>query len=133
MISQSLCAQPQVECVDDETTITFTAGKLDGEENFIVRELKGLTEGLGKRLLFLDLKHVKSLSSAEVGSLLLLHKKLKTAGGQLTLVNLSAHLGEVFARIKLNALLDIREGQSDFGHLLEAASLPSVANFPGGS
>jgi anti-anti-sigma factor len=133
MISQSLCAQPQVECVDDETTITFTAGRIDGEENFIVRELKGLTEGLGRGSLFLDLRHVKALSSAEVGTLVLLHKKLKTTGGRLTLVNLSARLCEVFVGIKLNALLDIREGKSDIRHCLEAAKGPSVESYPGDS
>jgi anti-anti-sigma factor len=124
MIPQGLCAQPQVECVAecvaDQTTITFTAGRIDGEENFIIRELQGLTDGLGRCLLFLDLRHVKGLSSAEVGTLVFLHKKLKAAGGRLTLVNLSVRLREVFARTKLNTFLDIREAKRDTKHQPEA-------------
>src|SRR5690349_11516169 len=109
MISQSLCWQPKVEHVDDVTTITFTPGKVDGEPNFIARELFGLTEGLGQRRLSLDLRNVNSLVSAEVATLVLLSVERKAAGGRLTLVNVNPHIGEVFQGTKLNKFLDIRK------------------------
>jgi anti-anti-sigma factor len=108
MISQRLRSQPTMEHVDDVTTITFSVGKIPGEENFIARELVGLTDGLGQGHLFVDLKNVISLVSAELGTLVSLCKKMKAAGGQLTLVNVNPRIGDVFERTRLNKFLDIR-------------------------
>jgi len=46
MTSQQLRSQPKMEHVfDDVDIITFTDGRIGGEENFIARELDGLTLG----------------------------------------------------------------------------------------
>jgi anti-anti-sigma factor len=108
MISQRLRSQPAMEHVDNVTTITFSAGKIDGEPNFIARELLGLTEGLGQRNLFLNLTNVIFLDSAELGTLAFLCKRRKAAGGRLTLVNVNPGIGKVFERTHLNKFLDIR-------------------------
>jgi anti-anti-sigma factor len=109
MISQRLRSQPRMEHVDDVTTITFSFGKIAGEENFIARELRGLTEGLGQRHLSLNLANVVSLDSAELGTLVFLCKRRKAAGGRLTLVNVNPHIGAVFERTHLTKFLDIRK------------------------
>ena len=54
MLSRGLHSQPTIRHVDDVTTITFSVGKIAGEDNFVARELLGLTEGLGKRHLSLN-------------------------------------------------------------------------------
>jgi anti-anti-sigma factor len=108
MISQRRRSQPAMEQVDDVTTITFSGGKIDGEVNFIARELLGLTEGLGQRHLSLNLSNVISLDSAELGTLVFLCKRRKAAGGRLTLVNVNPGIGKVFERTHLNNFLDIR-------------------------
>ena len=108
MTSQHLRSQPTMEHVDDVTTITFSFGKIVGEENFIARELLGLTEGLGQRHLSLNLTNVISLDSAEVATLVFLCKRRKAIGGLLTLVNVNPRIGDVFERTRLNKFLDIR-------------------------
>jgi anti-anti-sigma factor len=108
MILQRLRSQPAMEHVKDVTTITFSAGKIDGEDNFIARELLGLTEDLGRRNLSLNLTNVISLDSAELGTLVFLCKRRKAAGGRLTLVNVNPHIGAVFERTHLTKFLDIR-------------------------
>jgi anti-anti-sigma factor len=94
--------------VDGVTTITFSDGKIDGEDNFIARELLGLTEGLGHRNLSLNLANVISLNSAELSTLVFLHKRRKAAGGPLTLVNVNPLLDAVFEKTRLHKFLDIR-------------------------
>ena len=108
MISNRFLSQPTMEHVEGVTTITFSAGKSAGEENFVARELLHLTEGLGQRHLSLNLANVNSINSAEIGTIVLLCKRRNAAGGRLTLTNVNAHLGEVFKRTHLHEFLDIR-------------------------
>ena len=108
MYSQRFRSQPTIKHVDDVTTITFSVGKIKGEDNFIARELLGLTEGVGQRHLSLDLTNVISLNSAELGTLVFLSKRRKAAGGRLTLVNVNLSIGKVFETTNLNRILDIR-------------------------
>ena len=111
MISQQLRSQPTMEHVDDMDIITFTDGKIDGEENFIARELDGLTAGLSHRHLFLDFRNVERVNSSELGTLITLHKNMKAAGGRLTLANVNAHIGQVMERTRLNKFLEVRNEQ----------------------
>jgi anti-anti-sigma factor len=110
MASQQLRSQPTMEHVfDDVDIITFTDGRIDREENFIARELVGLTEGLSHRHLFLDFSNVECINSSELGTLITLHRNMKVAGGRLTLVNVNPHIGEVLERMKLNMLFEVRK------------------------
>jgi anti-sigma B factor antagonist len=109
MTSQQLRSQPKMEHVDDADMITFTDGKIGGEENFIARELDGLTLGLNHRHLFLDFSNVGYINSSELGTLITLHKNMKADGGRLTLVNVSPHIGEVLERTKLSELFEVRK------------------------
>jgi anti-anti-sigma factor len=110
MTSQHLRSQPTMEHVfDDVDIITFTDGRIGGEENFIARELDGLTVGLSHRHLFLDFSNVGYLNSIELATLIRLHKNMKADGGRLTLVNVNPHIGEILERTKLNKLFEVRK------------------------
>jgi anti-anti-sigma factor len=96
---------------DDVDMITFSDGKIGGEDNFIARELDGITAGLSHRHLFLDFSNVERINSSELATLIRLHKNMKTAGGRLTLVNVNPHIGQVLERTRLNKLLEVRKEQ----------------------
>lgn len=126
MTSQLLHSQPKMEHVfDDVDIITFTDGRMAGEENFIARELDGLTVGLSHRHLFLDFSNVGYINSSELGTIIRLHKNMKAAGGRLTLVNVNPHIGQVLERTRLNRLLEVRtEGPKREVSWLEAIPYP---------
>lgn len=98
---------PKVERAGNVTVITFTADALRDVENVIARELTGHTAGAGERHLLLDFTNVRYLNSIELGTLINLHKQIRTAGGHLTLFNLDAHLRRVFAITRLDTLLAV--------------------------
>jgi anti-anti-sigma factor len=98
---------PKTERVDAVKIIRFTAGQKRDVENVIATELEGLTDGLGECHLFLDFTNVEFITSVELGTLVGLHKKMKTSGGRLTLFNLNRHVFEVFAVTHLDKLIGI--------------------------
>jgi anti-sigma B factor antagonist len=87
--------------------ITFTAGRVRDVENVIATELGDLADRLGESHLLLDFTNVEYISSAELGTLIGLHKKVKASGGRLTLFNLNVDVFEVFAITRLEKLLEI--------------------------
>src|SRR5579864_5170586 len=110
MTSQQLRSQPTMEHVfDDLDIITFTDRKIGEEENFIARELCGLTEGLSNRHLFLDFSNIGYINSSELGTLITLHRDMKAAGGRLILVKVNSHVGEVLERTNLHNLFEVRK------------------------
>jgi anti-anti-sigma factor len=110
MTSQQLRSHPTMEhAFEGVDIIAFTAGKMGDEENFIARELAGLTVGLSHRHLFLDFSNVGYINSIELATLVRLHKTMKADGGRLTLVNVNPHIGEVLERTKLNKLFEVRK------------------------
>ena len=102
---------PRVERCGNITVITFTRDAIRDVENVIARELEGNADGSGMRHLLLDFTNVKYLNSVELGTLITLHTRIRDAGGQLTLFNLSAPVFEIFTLTRLDTLLSIcREG-----------------------
>jgi anti-sigma B factor antagonist len=87
--------------------VTFTSGQVRDVDNVIAAELEGLTAGLAKCQLLLDFCNVVYITSAELGTLIGLHKKMKDMGGRLTLFNLNAQVLEVFKITRLDTLLEI--------------------------
>jgi anti-anti-sigma factor len=67
-----------------------------------------LVQERGRRDLYLDCAAVESMSSAVLGRLVLLHRKLRDAGGQLSLFNLAPQVREVLRASLLTDLLDVR-------------------------
>ena len=78
-----------------------------GQEMFHLIEV----EKRGK--LLLNFSSVNFLSSAALGKLISLEKKVKTHGGVLKLSNIRPEIYEVFAITKLNRLFDIKEDEAD--------------------
>ena len=66
----------------------------------------------GKKIL-LNFASVDVLSSAALGKLITLDKKMKAAGGTLKLSNIRPEIYEVFTITKLNRLFDIKEDEAD--------------------
>jgi anti-sigma B factor antagonist len=101
-------SQPAVEHEGDRTTITLTEGKVRDPEDTIARELAGLTDGLGERHLVLDFGEVRHIHSGELGTLIDLHKRVRAAGGRLTLTNVRPEVYEVFEVTRLTTFISVR-------------------------
>ena len=71
---------------------------------------KILDEDVRKKII-LDFSNVEYLSSAALGKLITLDKKVKKAKGKLKLCSIRPDIYEVFAITRLNQLFDIAETQ----------------------
>ena len=99
---------PKVERNGYETVITFTGRRNRGVENPLASELEGRTDGLIECHLLLDFSNIEFITGCELGTLITLHKKIKAYGVRLSLVNLNAHVYEVFSITKLHTLFEIQ-------------------------
>jgi anti-sigma B factor antagonist len=106
----------QIEPVGDVTVVRFTDKKLIDDQTIrlIGDQLCSLVDEQGQRIILLNFVNVEYLSSAALGKLIILHKKVIAAGGRLVLYNIDPQIYEVFAVTKLNKLFDIRRrGEGD--------------------
>ncbi len=77
------------------------------------QELFQLVDVENRQKLLLNFSGVDFLSSAALGKLITLDKKVKARSGQLRLCNIRPEIYEVFAITKLNRLFDIRDEESE--------------------
>lgn len=77
------------------------------------QELTQLVEKDKSTQLVLNFFNVEFLSSAALGKLITLDKKVKTAGGKIKMSNIRPEIYEVFAITKLNKLFDIKTDEAD--------------------
>lgn len=77
------------------------------------QQLFHLVEVDNRDKLLLSFAAVEFLSSAALGKLITLDKKMKAHGGSLKLSNIRPEIYEVFAITKLNRLFDIRKDEAD--------------------
>jgi len=105
----------EVEDIGDVTVVSFTDRKILDEQNIqiIGEQLFSLVDELGRRKLLLNFGNVEYLSSAALGKLITLNKKLSGAGGKLILCNIHPQIYEVFEITKLNKLLNIRKDEQE--------------------
>ncbi len=61
----------------------------------------------------LNFYNVEFLSSAALGKLITLDKKMKPLGGKIRLSNIRPEIFEVFRITKLNKLFDIKDDEAD--------------------
>ena len=103
-----------VSDVGDVSVVQFKDRKILDESNIqeMGRELFELVEQ-DRRKILLNFMNVEFLSSAALGKLITLDKKIKTAKSQLKLSNIRPEIYEVFAITRLNKLFDIHEDESD--------------------
>jgi anti-sigma B factor antagonist len=77
------------------------------------KELFQLVEVDNREKILLSFSVVEFLSSAALGKLITLDKKVKAHGGKLKLSNIRPEIYEVFAITKLNRLFDIRKSEAE--------------------
>jgi anti-sigma B factor antagonist len=102
-----------IEDIDDVTVAKFIDKKILDETNIqiIGNQLFGLVEEDGRLKIVLDFINVEYLSSAALGKLITMDKKVKAAKGKLRLCNIRADILEVFTITKLNKLFRIYDNQ----------------------
>jgi carbon storage regulator len=90
-------------------TLAFT-GRTTGD-NSLAAEL-GAANGaeFRGRDLVLDFTNVRKINSAELDTLIGLHKHMKSRGAFLTLIRMDANVRGVFAATQLDSVLAIRDG-----------------------
>jgi anti-sigma B factor antagonist len=76
-------------------------------------ELFGLVEQLNRKSILLNFSDVEFLSSAALGKLITLDRKVKTAKGRLKMSNIRPEILEVFQITKLNKVFDIRGDEAE--------------------
>jgi anti-sigma B factor antagonist len=104
-----------IEEVGDVTVARFIDKKILDENNIqiIGNQLFGLVEEDGRKKIVLDFTNVEYLSSAALGKLITMDKKVKAASGKLRLCNIRKDIYEVFAITRLNKVFDIRNTQDE--------------------
>src|SRR6202162_909517 len=101
----------EVEDIGDVTVGNFVERKILDEQNIqiIGDQLFSLVDEVGRRKLLLNFGNVEYLSSAALGKLITLNKKLQAAGGKLILCNIDPQIYEVFEITKLKKLFNIHK------------------------
>jgi len=111
MSSQQRRRRLEVEHIGDVTVVNSVDRKILDEQNIqIIREqLFSLVDDQGLRKLLLNFGNVEFLSSAALGKLITLNKKLQAAGGRLILCNIDPQIHEVFEITKLDKFFNIQK------------------------
>lgn len=111
MTTQPRRRRLEVEDIGDVTVVNFTDRKILDEQNIqiIGEQLFSLVDEAGRRKILLNFGNVEYLSSAALGKLITLNKKLQAAGGRLILCNIDPQIYEVFEITKLNKLFNIQK------------------------
>ena len=104
-----------IEEVGDVTVARFIDKKILDETNIqiIGNQLFALVDEDARMKIVLDFENVEYLSSAALGKLITMDKKVKAARGKLRLCNIRPDIYEVFAITKLSKLFNILESQDD--------------------
>jgi anti-sigma B factor antagonist len=93
----------------DVTVVTFADKKILDEASIqeLGVELFALVEHDNRKSILLTFSNVEFLSSAALGKLITLDRKVKTAKGKLKMSNIRPEIFEVFQITKLNKVFDI--------------------------
>src|SRR6202045_3218314 len=99
----------EVEDIGDVTVVNFTDRKILDEQNIQVigEQLFSLVDQDGMKKLLLNFANVEYLSSAALGKLITLNKKLQAVGGRLILCNIDPQIHEVFEITRLDKFFKI--------------------------
>ena len=104
-----------VSKVGDVTVVKFIDKKILDEASIqeLGLELFGLIEQLNRKSILLNFTGVEFLSSAALGKLITLDRKIKAAKGRLKMCNIRPEIFEVFQITKLNKVFDIRKEEAE--------------------
>ncbi|MFA5252830.1 MAG: STAS domain-containing protein [Phycisphaerae bacterium] len=105
----SLKPRVSVEYGEKATIVTFTDEKILEERDIVElqQSLMGVIEQAENTSLILDFSTVKFLSSAVLGLLIRVSKKVYEQNGQLRLCNISPRIYEIFKITRLTKIFDI--------------------------
>ena len=105
----------EVNEVADVTVVRFRDQKIVEDLNIqeLGQELFQLVEKDRREKILLNFSSVEFLSSAALGKLITLDKKVKAHSGSLKLCRIRPEIYEVFAITKLNRLFDIKDEEAD--------------------
>jgi anti-sigma B factor antagonist len=105
----------EVSKVGDVTLVKFADKKILDEANIqeLGVELFSLVEQDNRKAILLDFSNVEFLSSAALGKLITLDRKVKTHKGRLKMCSIRPEIYEVFQITKLNKVFDIRKDQPE--------------------
>jgi anti-sigma B factor antagonist len=105
----------EVQDMGDVTVVSFTDRKILDEQNIqaIGEQLYGLVDDAGKKKMLLNFGRVEYLSSAALGKLITLNKKVQTAGGRLALCCIDPQIKEVFDITGLRRVFKIYEDEQE--------------------
>jgi len=105
----------EVSEVDDVTVVHFRDAKIieDLRIQELGQELFQLVETEQRKKLVLNFASVDFLSSAALGKLITLDKKVKANKGMMKFCNIRPEIYEVFAITRLNKLFDIKRDDAD--------------------
>ena len=109
MTSQPRRQRLVVDDVGDITVVNFVDKKILDEQNIqmIGDDLFRLVDELGRRKVLLNFGNVEFMSSAALGKLITLHRKLQAVQGKLVLCNIAKSIMEIFEITKLDKMLTI--------------------------
>jgi anti-sigma B factor antagonist len=101
--------------VGDVTVVHFRDSRITDDLNIqeLGQELFHLVETEKRKKLVLNFAAVDFLSSAALGKLITLERKVKAHNGQMKLCSIRPQIHEVFLITKLNRLFDIRTDEAD--------------------
>jgi anti-sigma B factor antagonist len=111
MSSQPRRRRLEVEQIGDVSVVNFVDRKILDEQNIQVigEQLFSLVDQEGRRNLLLNFGNVEYLSSAALGKLITLNKKVQAAKGKLILCNIDPQIHEVFEITKLDKFFNIQK------------------------
>ena len=100
--------------VGEVTVVRFVDRKILDEANIqeLGQELFHLIDEQQRKSVLLNFSNVEFLSSAALGKLITLDKKVKAQQGKLKLSNIRPEIYEVFKITKLNNLFDIKDDET---------------------
>ncbi len=104
-----------VSKLGDVTIVRFLDKKILDEAGILElgTELFGLVELENRKSLLLNFAGVEFLSSAALGKLITLDRKVKSNKGRMKMSNIRPEILEVFQITKLNKIFDIRKDESE--------------------
>lgn len=100
-----------VEYGENATIVTLADEKILEEEDIrsVQESIMSVIEQVGRINLVLDFRNVQFLSSAVLGFLIRISKKIYEHDGQLRLCNISPKIHEIFKITRLTKIFDIHE------------------------
>jgi anti-sigma B factor antagonist len=109
MSSQVRRRRLEIEVIGEVTIVGFIDRKMLNEQNIQVigDQLSSLVDEQGRNKLLLNFSNVEYMSSAVLGKLITLNKKVLAAGGKLVLCAIDPKIQEVFEITKLDKLFPI--------------------------